>query len=438
VYIAFPALPASLLDAALLRYAVDGSAFTALPSSGASWNAGLYSGASITTVEGHQVVDVGGGNGYVDLGSRVGTLIKSLPEFSIETYVYLPSETDLGGNGNFVWCFGSTDMVNSSAGSYMIFRSSDQVFSIAPASWNTGKSTAGKGNIEKGQWKHAVVTRALDGTVSVYINGALLSQTGGDVMNIDHTDPGFETLTKCYLAKPVFSGDKYLKDARYYRFNIYGRALNAAEVADGLGAGTILTAFNKTPVPAATAETYSKTSNAEKFVSFVLSTWHTGEWKAYSSSTGSNVHAGVSVSFNRNILTFTADDTDVLPGEYYVTVTGKFARESDRLKLTITPYVPPSRVITITFGGIPSDPITISGGDGSISQTGGPLVVSLNDASEFSNYQWWLDGEIKNSQTGSSYSIAVTGLSPGTHRVMIVAYKNGVPYSGETSFTVTN
>ncbi|MDR0709032.1 MAG: hypothetical protein LBF77_03065, partial [Spirochaetaceae bacterium] len=219
---------------------------------------------------------------------------------------------------------------------------------------------------------------------------------------------------------------------------VYGKALTAAEAAEGLGAADILTAFNKTPAPLVTNAVYAKTSAAEKFVSFLLGAHYTGTGKVYTAASGGSLVDGVSVSFNRNILTFTADGGDVPAGEYYVTLTEAFARESDRVKLTITPYVPPSRVITVTFGGIPSDPVTISGGGVSVPQTGGPLTVTLNNAAEFTNYQWWLDGVEQGSQTGSSYSITVTGLSAETHRVMIIAYKDGVPYSGETFFTVTN
>jgi hypothetical protein len=438
VSIAYPSLPSSLQDAAVLRYAVDGAAFTAVPSTGSSWNAVLNSGASVTTVEGFKVVDVGANNGYVDLGSQAGTLIKTLPEFSIETYVYVPSETDLSGNGHFVWILGSTNTATQTAGSYMFFRSGDQAFSISQAGWGSGQSTAGKGNIGKGLWKHIVVTRATDHTTTVYVNGVALDQKDGEAMTIDHAATEFSALTYCYLARPLFSGDKYLKNARCYRFNVYGTALSASEVAEGLGAAEILTAFNKTPAPLITNDTYAKTSSTEKFVSFILDDYYTGTGKVYTAATGGSAAPGITAGFNRNILTLTADGSDVPAGEYYVTLTEEFARESDRVKLTITPYVPPPKVITVTFGGIPSDPIAVSGGGVSVSQSGGPVIVTLNNATGFTDYQWWLDGEEQVSQTGSSYSIAVTGLSAGTHWVMLIAYKNGVPYSGETSFTVTN
>lgn len=436
VYVAYPVLPATLQDAAVLRYGVNGAAFTAVPSTGVSWNAGLNGGASVKTEEGFGVVDLGNSNGYVNLGSQAGTLITSLPEFSIETYVCVPTETSLSGNGHFAWILGSADSVTQSAGSYMFFRSSDQAFSISQAGYGGAESTAGKGNIGKGRWKHIVVTRGADNTTTVYVNGAELAQN--DSMTINHTGEDFGALTSCYLARPVFSGDSYLKNARYYRFNVYDKALRAAEVADGLGAAEILTTFNKTPAPSITNDTYTKTSGAEKFVSFVLDAYYTGTGKVYSEPSGGSPVSGVTVSFNRNILTFTAAGSDVPTGDYYVTLTEEFARESDRVKVAIEPYLPLPKVISVTFGGIPSDPVTISGGGVSVSQVGGPLIVTLNNDSEFTNLEWWLDGEIQISQTASSYSITVSGLAIETHRVMIVAYKDGVPYSGETSFTVTN
>jgi hypothetical protein len=436
VTIAYPVLPASLLDAAALRYGVNGTDFTAVPATGTSWNAVLSGEASVTTEEGFGVVDVGGSNGYVNLGSQAGTLIKSLEEFTIETYVHVPSETSLTGDGHFVWVLGSTDSATDSAGSYMFFRSSDQAFSISRAGWKGAEFTAAKGNIGKGQWKHIVVTRAADNTTTIYVNGAELAKN--DVMTISHSAGEFSALTSCYLARPIFSGDNYLKNARYYRFNVYDKVLTASEVADGLGAAATLTLFNKTSAPSITNTTYAKTSSAEKFVSFVLDAYYTGTGKVYTAASGGGLVSGVTAGFNRNILTLTADGSDVPAGDYYVTLTEEFARESDRVKLTLTPYNPPPKAITVTFGGIPSDPVTINGGGVSVSQSGGPLTVTLNDAGLFANLEWWLDGVKQNSQTGATYSIVVSGLSAGTHRVMIVAYKDGVPYSGETSFTVTN
>ncbi|MDR1128657.1 MAG: LamG domain-containing protein, partial [Treponema sp.] len=419
-----------------LRYEVNINAFTATPSSGAPWNAQLSGGAAIITEEGKQLVDTGGSNGYVDLGPQTGELLRSLSEFSIEIYVYVPSETSLSGNGHFIWLMSSTTQATQAQGSYMFLRASDQAFSIAKTGWGSGQTTENKGNIEKGWWKHIVVTRAADNTTTLYVNGTRISQSDAAAMTVDHSD--LDALNYCYFAKPVFSGDNYLKNVRYYRLNIYNKALSSEEIVSGLGMAETLFALQKTPALQPASNLYVKTDSSEKFVSFILNNYpNASAVTVYDQASGNSQASAVTVSLNRNILTFTATGNDVPAGDYYITLTGEFARESDRTRLTVAPYVPPPKLIVISFTGIPSDPITVTGG-GSISQSGGPLIISLSNAGDFTGVQWWLDGVKQASETGASYSIAVSGLSAGTHRVMVGASKNNIPYSGETSFIVTN
>ncbi|MDR1128658.1 MAG: alginate lyase family protein [Treponema sp.] len=223
----------------VLRYEAQGDAFTATPASGASWNATLENGAAIVVLPGsHRVVDVGGNNGYVDLGTQFGALIKTLNAFTVETYLYLPLQQSLEGNGHFVWTFSTSNSATQTQGRYMVLRASDLIFSMSQAGWGSGAGTTSKGSIEKGVWKHLVLTRDSAKEVTLYVDGVLQDAY---TLEIDHTV--WNNINYNYLARPVFSGDNYLKNARYYRLNLYDKAFSAAEVALNLAAKDILAEF---------------------------------------------------------------------------------------------------------------------------------------------------------------------------------------------------
>jgi hypothetical protein len=58
-------------------------------------------------------------------------------------------------------------------------------------------------------------------------------------------------------------------------------------------------------------------------------------------------------------------------------------------------------------------------------------TVSLTDGG-FTRFQWYVD----NAPRGTGNSIDLLGYPPGSHTVSLIAWKNGVPYSAETTFTV--
>jgi hypothetical protein len=66
-------------------------------------------------------------------------------------------------------------------------------------------------------------------------------------------------------------------------------------------------------------------------------------------------------------------------------------------------------------------------------QTGEDGVVSAGiEGTGYSNYQWYGDDVFK----GTDSVLALTGYAPGTHTLLVIVYRNGIPYSARTTFTV--
>jgi hypothetical protein len=80
--------------------------------------------------------------------------------------------------------------------------------------------------------------------------------------------------------------------------------------------------------------------------------------------------------------------------------------------------------------------ILVSGNDLTISKTGETRSFTAQVSGAFSGVQWF----ILNKLIGAAQSITIdaANYNTGNHRLDVMVYKNGVPYSTEIRFTVTN
>ena len=100
-----------------------------------------------------------------------------------------------------------------------------------------------------------------------------------------------------------------------------------------------------------------------------------------------------------------------------------------------------SRTVTFTVEVLDrgSGSVTIlppsSAADITLSRTGN--VVTASDG--YSGYQWFVDDLARPADGGSdgkTITLSTPAYSLGTHRVRVTAYKQGLPYSGETTITL--
>jgi fibronectin type 3 domain-containing protein len=108
--------------------------------------------------------------------------------------------------------------------------------------------------------------------------------------------------------------------------------------------------------------------------------------------------------------------------------------------------------VTVTLkgqGGITIEPpggdISIAGFPTtafSVSKTGSPAThtIQISDTS-YSSYEWYVDDTQKTADSGSggrTLTIRAADYTIGSHTVTLIVWKDGVPWSNERSFTVTN
>jgi GH43 family beta-xylosidase len=193
--------------------------------SGNGYNATLSGSATVGQAGSYNILKLGTSNGYLDMGSSVGNLISTLTDFTISTYLYIPTTSTITGNGNFAWTFSTSNACTQTVGKYVAYRVNLQRYAQSSAGWGGEANVLQVGSaLGQGFWHHLVFT--LSGTTgTLYVDGQA-AKTG----TISLTPSAIGATTYNWLGKPQFSGDSYLKDASYADFRIYNRALSTTEV----------------------------------------------------------------------------------------------------------------------------------------------------------------------------------------------------------------
>lgn len=192
------------------------------------YNTTLCQGAKLVPYANTNVLDLGADNGYLDLGADFGKFIGSLEAFTIVTDLYIPEETNLTTNGNFVWCF-----ANSSSTGYMFLGAKDSRYAITKTNYTGESGVSLNKPFEKGKWMTVtVLIKKVSSTGKYYCNFYFDGKSGGSTLSTQWTlspkDIG-NTLMN-YLGKSCYDGDAYLKNAKYHNFRIYNYSLSNSEL----------------------------------------------------------------------------------------------------------------------------------------------------------------------------------------------------------------
>ena len=188
------------------------------------YNATLRNGAVLKECAGTNILALGPDDGYLDLGTTLGDYIGSLKTFTIYTDIYVPEETNLTANGNFVWCF-----AKSSSDGYLFFGAKDTRYAITRTNYS-GESGSGLGRpLAKGKWMNVTVVVKQNASTKkyfalFYLDGTLSGSTTSQTWTLNPAEVGNTVMN--YLGKSCYTGDVYLKNAMYHDFRIYNYTLS--------------------------------------------------------------------------------------------------------------------------------------------------------------------------------------------------------------------
>ncbi len=185
---------------------------------------------TIGTTTQYNVLDLGSGTGYFDMGKEIGEAIYSLNDFTMMGYFRIDETyTNLAANGNYYWNFSNSDKIGTDANGFMYGRLNATAAGISAAASPSTSASAGVAAAQGG-WHHIAFTQ--QGTVgTVYIDGAQVAQ------NLTMPTPS-EALAKDYLngtlynwlGRSSWTSDAYLQKTLLYDFQVLSFAAQATDL----------------------------------------------------------------------------------------------------------------------------------------------------------------------------------------------------------------
>ncbi|MDD4991854.1 MAG: hypothetical protein PHR83_06435 [Paludibacter sp.] len=198
------------------------------------FTATLMNDASIRTIgttEQFNVLDLGNGTGYLDMGTDIGKAIYSLNDYSMCSYFRVDDAATITGNGNFIWTFSNTnDALNDKSG-YIIGHLNSQIQEVTPTNYQSGNQSVSVGSAAaKGAWHHfAYIQKGDVGTI--YIDGVLAKS--GTMTNLPSTTLPIAGRTGTlynWLGRSNYTADAYLKNTLLYDFKLSSFALSSDDL----------------------------------------------------------------------------------------------------------------------------------------------------------------------------------------------------------------
>ncbi|HLP04489.1 MAG TPA: immunoglobulin-like domain-containing protein [Paludibacter sp.] len=178
------------------------------------------------------VLDLGNGTGYFDMGTELGKAIYSLSNYTMMAYFRVDENySQLTSPGNFIWNFSNSDDAPKDQNGYIICSLKDQAQSVSSGYWAIGNQAIAKGgSVDKGGWHHIAYTQ--DGTTAtLFIDG--VSVATGTITNLPATslvvDGRSGTLFN-WLGRSCYPGDVYLRNTLIYDFQLWGIPMVGSDI----------------------------------------------------------------------------------------------------------------------------------------------------------------------------------------------------------------
>jgi len=196
--------------------------FTTLTDQSGRYGGALKGGAELTTESGEPVLSLGSKNGYFLFDASVGEFVKTFNDYSISVDVFVPQSTNIGSDGNFVWCFS-----NSSSSGYLFFGAKESRFSITKSNYS-GEQRVNPGKaLTKGRWVNLIYVQQ-DNEGRVFIDG---KEAAKNTVTLKPSALS-GALKSSYLGRSCYSGDAFLKDAMMHHLVLCNYAMSNDEIAE--------------------------------------------------------------------------------------------------------------------------------------------------------------------------------------------------------------
>jgi len=232
---------------------VNGSATTVEDESGSGFIGTLMNDARLRTIGSttkYNVLDLGNGTGYFDMGTGIGKDIYTLSNYTMSAFFRVnTTNTDLASTGNCLWNFSNSSDASTDKNGYIFGSLRNQNQHITSGFWATGEQIIGADVYPpipaiKNGWHHMAYTQ--NGNIgTIYIDG--VKKSSGSITNLPSIvlpKTGFEGTPFNWIGRSCYPGDAYLKKTLVYGFSLYRAALTADNMINYLNVPTIISDLN--------------------------------------------------------------------------------------------------------------------------------------------------------------------------------------------------
>ena len=188
--------------------------------------ASLHGSARLTEVSGEYILDLAGDNGWYDLGTPVSENLHAADNFTITTDLFIPTSTNLGRAGNFVWSFSRSEDIHTTPTGCLFLGAGQTRYAITPTNYREEQGVQAGAPLAQGVWKN-VTYRQQDGLGTLFIDGLPVRSD-----SIRLTPKGLGKTDYNWLGRSCYAGDAYLSGARYHHLHIFHGALTDEKILD--------------------------------------------------------------------------------------------------------------------------------------------------------------------------------------------------------------
>ena len=300
----------------------------------------LVNNASLVRYSNLPVLNLGASNGYFDFGSDFGNVISSLDSFSIATNLYIPNSTDISQNGNFVWSFANSNDIGSLANGNLFFCAITGRYAISKTNYMGETGANSSKALSKGKWIHLAYTQT-QGIGKIYIDGTLVASN-----SVTLSPSVLGKTAYNYLGKSCYAGDVFLKNAQYYKLQVYKGALPESTIQTLC---TSLTPLNNALDSLKLVDALSKIviPNADSITSSLVLAKTVGDGVAVS-WTSSNTN----VITNDGMLTRPANGSSTVELTLTANLTYNNVKNSKTIKLRVIPVYDDQTCVNIDLNGL--------------------------------------------------------------------------------------
>lgn len=187
----------------------------------------LLNGARLDTLSteaGTEVIlNLGDQDGYYDMGTKMGEIIKNLNDFTLSVSYKVDASNELDGYGHFLFACSALAENSADEGPYVAFRLNEQRFETSTGGYAHEEIIMQGGKPERDTWHHALY-RQQGHKGEFYLDGELI----GTNENMPILSEIFaEAPANCWIGRAPFKGDKYLSKTEVKDLFVYDCAIES-------------------------------------------------------------------------------------------------------------------------------------------------------------------------------------------------------------------